>query len=112
MIKFSEMSYALVAGYDDNDPKSCQKTEAMYLNGTTRICHSTTNYPESVYFLTGGSFLKNNLIVACGGFPFTSACYFMSKNIKWTYFANLTTPKYSIASVIVKNGLWVTGNFS
>ena len=70
-ISFSEISYALVAGYDRDDPNSCQKTEVMYLNGTTKICHSTANYPEknvdSLSDLSGGSFLKKNLIVACGG---------------------------------------------
>ena len=107
---FSEMSYALVAGYNDDDPKSCQTTEMMYVNGTTRICHSTANYPENIYYVSGGSFLKKNLIVACGGFPSTSACYSMSNDLKWTHFANLIKPTVGIASVIVKNGLWVTGN--
>ena len=71
-ISFSEMSYALVAGYDpQDDPKSSQRTEVMYDNGTTKICHSTANYPEKnvgwLANLSGGSFLKNNLIAACGG---------------------------------------------
>ena len=104
------MSYALVAGYDPDDMKNCQKTEVLYVKGTTRICHSTANYPENVFYLSGGSFLKNNLIVACGGQPLTSACYAMSNYLKWTHFANLTEPKSSISSVIVKKGLWVTGN--
>ena len=109
---FLEMSYALVAGYDADDPKSTQKTEVLYVNGTTKICNSTANYPENIFGLSGGSFLKNNLIVACGGDDKkqTSACYSMSNDLKWTHFANLTTPKEETASVIVKNGLWVTGN--
>ena len=104
------MSYALVAGCDGDEPKSTQKTEVLYVNGTTKVCHSTANYPENVQYLSGGSFLKNNLTVACGGFPYTSACYSMSNDLKWTHFANLTKPKAEIASAIVKNGLWVTGN--
>ena len=105
------MRYALVAGYDGDDPKSTQKTEVLYLNGTTKICASIANYPENIYLLSGGSFLKNNLIVACGGgIPDTSLCFFMSNDLKWTYFANLTVPKRDTASVIVNNGLWVTGN--
>ena len=104
------MSYALVAGYDGDDPKSSNKTEVLYVNGTTKICNSTANYPENVFPVSGGSFLKNNLIVACGGFPPTSACYSMSNDLKWKNFANLTTLKSSTASVIVNNGLWVTGN--
>ena len=87
-----------------------------YVNGTTKICHSTANYPENVFGLSGGSFLKNNLTVACGGgdpqAKITSACYSMSNDLKWTNFANLTTKKLDIASVIVKNGLWVTGTTS
>ena len=82
----------------------------MYVNGTTKICHSTSNYPENVSLLSGGSSLKNDWIVACGGHPLTSACYSMSNDLKWTNFANLTTMKSEIASAIVKNGLWVTGN--
>ena len=85
--------------------------EVMYVNGTTKICHSTaTDYPEHVQEISGGSFLNNNLIVACGGYPLTSACYSMNNDLKWTNFANLTKPKWGIATVIVKNGLWVTGN--
>ena len=99
-----------MAGYDDNGPKSCQKTEVIYANGTTKICHSTANYPENVDLLSGGSFLKKNVIVACGGYPLTSACYSMSNALKWTNFANLTTPKRNHASVVVNNGLWVAGN--
>ena len=112
IFSFLEMSYALVAGYDEDDPKSTQKTEVLYINYTTKICNSTANYPENIFGLSGGSFLKNNLIVACGGADkkLTSACYSMSNDLKWTHFANLTTPKEETASVIVKNGLWVTGN--
>ena len=106
------MSYALVAGFDADDPKSTQKLEVLYINGTTKICHLTANYPENIFGLSGGSFLKNNLIVACGGANMneTSACYSMSNDIKWTHFANLTGPREETASVNVKNGLWVTGN--
>ena len=109
------MNYALVAGYDGDDPKSAQKTEVLYVNGTTKICHSIANYPENVQYLSGGSFLENNLIVGCGGsnnldYDVTSACYSMNIDLKWTNFANLTGPKRSAASIIVKNGLWVTGN--
>ena len=104
------MSYALVAGHTD-DPKSAKKTEVLYVNGTTKVCHTTTNYPENVEYVSGNSFLKDNLIVACGGGdPLTSSCYSMSNDLKWTHFANLTTRKEGIASAIVKNGLWVTGN--
>ena len=111
MLSFSEMSYALIAGYNGDDEKSIQEIEVLYVNGTTKICHSTANYPENVSDLSGGSFLKNDLIVACGGgYPLTSACYSMSNDLKWTHFANLTTPKWDHASVIVKNGLWVAGN--
>ena len=83
--------------------------EVMYVNGTTKICHSTAKYPESVNGISGGSFIKNSLIVACGGYPPTSACYSMSNDLKWTNFENLTQSKVGSASVIVKNGLWVTG---
>ena len=111
-ILFSEISYALVAGFDIDVPKGGQKTEVMYINGTTKICHSTADYPETAFHLSGGSFLKNNLIVACGGegdYSLTSACYSMSNELKWKHFANLTKPKEATASVIVNNGLWVTG---
>ena len=110
------MSYALIAGIDDVDPFSCQRTEVMYVDGTTKICQSTANYPEHVHALAGGSFLNNNLIVACGGSRnfdgtvLSSACYSMSNDTKWTNFANLTKPISETASVIVKNGLWMTGN--
>ena len=110
------MSYALVAGFDQFHQKHCPETEVMYVNGTTKICRSTANYPEIVGGLSGCLFLKNDLIVACGGkIPsphqklITSACYSMSKHLKWTHFANLTEPKFLTVSVIVKNGLWVTG---
>ena len=107
------MSYALVAGYDLDALKNNKQTEMLYFNGTSKICRSTANYPEIAYYLSGGSFLKNNLIVACGGEgenSLTSACYFTSNDLKWKHFANLTKPKEGTASVIVKNGLWVTGN--
>ena len=114
MFSFSDMSYVLFTGYyEDDDPKPSKKTEVLYINGTTKICNSTANYPDNVYQLSGGSFLKNNLIVACGGNKGTvdiSACYSMSNDLKWKFFANLTTLKSSTASVIVNNGLWVTGN--
>ena len=105
------MSYALVAGYDNDDPKSSQKTEVLYVNGTTKICHSIANYPENVQYLSGGSFLENNLIVGCGGsnnldYDVTSACYSMNIDLKWTNFANLATLNQGIATAIVKNGLW------
>ena len=115
------MSYALVAGYDIHDETPCPKTEVMYANGTTKICHSTSNYPENVHYFSGGSFKKINLIVGCGGYvdtknpPYTSTCYSMSNDLKWTHFANLTKPGDGLASVIVNNGLWMTGsleNFS
>ena len=87
--------------------------EVMYANGSTKICHSSANYPENVDSLSGGSFLKNNLIVACGGqLPDptdTPACYSMSNDLKWTNFANLTNATSNAASVFIKNGLWVTG---
>ena len=101
------MSYALVAGFDEDEPKSGQKTEVMYVNGTTEICHSTANYPVNAQFLNGDSFLKNDLIVVCGGGPL--ACYSMSNDLKWTNFANLTNATSDAAYVIVKNGLWMTG---
>ena len=105
------MSYALVAGFHVDDQKKCKKTEMMNVNGTTKICHSKTNYPEQVYYVSGGSFINNNtILVSCGGSPLTSACYSMSNDLKWTNFANLTKSKYGIGSVIIKNGLWVTGN--
>jgi hypothetical protein len=111
------MSYALVAGYDVHDEKPCPKTEVMYANGTTKICRSTSNYPENVHYFSGGSFIKINLIVACGGYvntknpPYTSTCYSMSNNdLKWTHFANLAKPGDGLASVIVNNGLWMTGS--
>ena len=113
------MSNALVAGYDEDDPKCTQNTELLYANGTTKICKSTANYPENVCSLSGGSFLKNHLIVACGGnsnnstatwWKVSSSCYSLNKDLKWTNFAKLTKPKEATASVIVKNGLWVTGN--
>ena len=58
--------------------------------------------------------IQNNLIVVCGGgvAPLnnvTSACYSMSNDLKWTHFANLTREIAETASVIVNNGLWVTG---
>ena len=62
------MQYALVAGYSGDDPTSTQKTEVLDVNGTSKLCHSTANYPENVYFISGGSFLNNNLIIVCGGF--------------------------------------------
>ena len=110
------MSYALVAGYDVHDETPCPKTEVMYANGTTKICRSTSNYPENVHYFSGGSFIKINLIVACGGYvdtknpPYTSTCYSMSNDLKWTHFANLTKPGDGLASVIVNNGLWMTGS--
>ena len=52
-------------------------------------------------------FLLNYL---ADGHGLTSACYSMGNDLKWTHFASLTKPKFGIASVIVKNGLWVTGN--
>ena len=61
------MSYALIAGYDDDTKENCPKTEVIHVNGSTKICRSTADYPESVYGISGGSFLKNNLIVICGG---------------------------------------------
>ena len=104
------MSYALVAGFHVDDQKKCKKTEMMNVNGTTKICHSKTNYPEQVYYVSGGSFINNNtILVSCGGSPLTSACYSMSNDLKWTNFANLTNAAEDAASVIVKNGLWVTG---
>ena len=120
MFSFSEMSYALVAGYDVHDKKPCPKTEVMYANGTTKICRSASNYPENVHYFSGGSFIKINLIVACGGYvdtknpPYTSTCYSMryldGHILKWTHFANLTKPGDGLASVIVNNGLWMTGS--
>ena len=112
----SEMNYALVAGISPDEPHNyCSKTEVMNVNGTTKICHSNANYPENVELIIGGSFLKNKLIVACGGGSegyTTSACYSMTNDFKWTNFGNLTNPTASAASAIVKNGLWVTGRFS
>ena len=102
------MSYALVAGYDSDDTKFSQVTEVLHVNGTTKICQPTANYPEKVDHLNGGSFLKNNLIVACGGG--SSAYYSMSNDLKWTHFANQTVSKSAAASVIVNDRLWVTGN--
>ena len=114
MFSFSEISYALVAGYDVHDKKPCPKTEVMYFNGTTKICPSTANYPGNVYYLSGSSFLNNNTIVACGGYLGkglrTSDCYSMSNDLKWTHFANLTKPGDGHASVIINNGLWMTGS--
>ena len=111
MFSFSEMSYALIAGYSGDDAKSIQETEVLYVNGTTKVCHTTTNYPENVEYVSGNSFLKDNLIFGCGGGPFlTKACYSMSNDLKWTNFANLATLNQGIATAIVKNGLWVTGN--
>ena len=113
---FSEMSYTLVAGYAVYKKKKSLKTqtEVMYVNGTTKICHSSANYPGNVYYLSGSSFLNNNTIVACGGYLGkglrTSDCYSMSNDLKWTHFANLTGRRSGIAAVVVKNGLWVTGN--
>ena len=110
-ITFSEIGYALITGFDYDDRKYCPKTEVMYVNGTTKVCKSSADYPKNVSGLTGGSFLKNNLIAACGGgYPPTSACYSMSNDLKWTNFANLTKSIWAIASANVKNGLWVTGN--
>ena len=104
------MSYALVAGFHVDDQKKCKKTEMVNVNGTTKICHSKTNYPEQVYYVSGGSFINNNTkLVSCGGSPLNSACYSMSNDLKWTNFANLTNATYDSASVIVKNGLWLTG---
>ena len=101
----------MVAGCDGDKPKSTQKTEVLYVNGTTKICHSTADYPLTVQYLSGGSFLKDNLIFGCGGGPFlTKACYSMSNDLKWTNFATLATLNQGIATAIVKNGLWVTGN--
>ena len=104
----------MVAGIDYDDKKKGQITEVLYVNGTTKICHSTANYPGNIDGVSGGSFQKNNLIVACGGFYITSylptsACYSMSNDLKWKNFANLTNATLDAASVIVKNGLWVTG---
>ena len=116
MVSFSEMSYTLVAGYAVYKKKKSLKTqtEVMYINGTTKICHSTANYPGNVYYLSGSSFLNNNTLVACGGYLgkgiSTSDCYSMSNDLKWTHFANLTKPGDGLASVIVKNGLWMTGS--
>ena len=106
----------MVAGIDYDDTKKGPILEVMHVNGTTKICNPTANYPKNLIRISGGSFLKNNLIVVCGGckpvneknLP-TSACYSMSNDLKWTHFTNLTTKKWGIASVIVKNGLWVTG---
>ena len=110
MFSFSELSYALVAGYNQDDQKSRQKMEVIYTgNGTTKICRSTVNYPEKVWYITGGSFLKINLLITCGGYPPTSACYSMNNDLKWSHFANLTKPNRGIESVIVKNELWLTG---
>ena len=110
MFSFSEMSYALVAGYDSDDPKCSQKTEVLHVNGSTKICNSTSNYPENVSHLSGGSFLQNNLIVTCAGGVTGSASYSMSNDLKWTQWMNFTAPQSDTAAVIVNNGLWVTGN--
>ena len=113
MVSFSEISYTLVAGYAVYNKKKSiiAQTEVMYINGTTKICYKTANYPGNVYYLSGSSFLNSNTIVACGGYLGkglrTSDCYSMSNDLKWTHFANLKGPKFGTASVIVKNGLWV-----
>ena len=107
------MSYALFTGQDNSKLKHHPEMEVLYVNGTTKICDSKSNYPIVLCSkLSGGSFLKNDLIVACGGGnPLTSACYSMSNDdLKWTHFANLTRPNWGFASVIVNSGLWVTGN--
>ena len=53
---FSEIAYALVAGSDDDNTKKTQKMEVLYVNGTTKVCHSIADYPEKVAALSGGSF--------------------------------------------------------
>ena len=116
MVSFSEISYTLVAGYAVYNKKKSiiAQTEVMYINGTTKICYKTANYPGNVYYLSGSSFPNSNTIVACGGYLGkglrTSDCYSMSNDLKWTHFANLTGRRSGIAAVVVKNGLWVTGN--
>ena len=104
------MNYALVAGWSHDEQRFCPKMEVIYVNGTIKTCQSTANYPEKVWFINGGSYLKDNFIFACGGYPPTSACYSMSNDLKWTNFANLTHPKSETASAIVNNGLWMTGS--
>ena len=105
------MSYALVAGYNSDDPKSSQKTEVLHVNGSTKICNSTANYPGNVNHLSGGSFLKNKLLVTCTHtLHLHSICFSMSNDLKWTQWTNFTSEICNTAAVIVNNGLWVTGN--
>ena len=92
--------------------------EVIYANSTTKICIDEFKYPLNVYYATGTFLLWSSWLMICGGEPpVNSACYSMGfDNNKWILSANMSTPRTSSASVVIRHSvfekmdrIWITG---
>ena len=78
--------------------------------GSNSKCVKPDDYPNEVMTLTANT--SPSGMVACGGLNDAGpqiACYRFDSD-KWTFFANLTQPRFAAASVTLPSGdIWVTG---
>ena len=65
-----------------------------------------------VHHATGAYF--NEEVIHCGGFDdhFKNECYHVHGDFTIELIANMTEPRYNLASAIIGNRLWLTGGWS
>ena len=61
---------------------------------------------------TGAFF--NEEVIHCGGFDdyFRNECYSVRGDFTIEFIANMTEPRFNLASIIIGNRLWLTGGWS
>ena len=100
----------LIGGWPQTNSKI---TEGYILNTGESLLEFPT-FPFEIYSQTGGLISKNTIMI-CGGYhtpDFLTNCYTLTdENGYFEQSASLHVPRLKSASVVTKNGLWITGGF-
>ena len=93
------------------------KITELYDLSTGQSFTDFADFPIQIYSHTGGKIDKNKILI-CGGhqspdYDFSTNCYTWNfrENGDFEQSASLNIPRSGSASVMTKNGLWITGGF-
>ena len=84
--------------------------ELIDLSGQGRFCRKPDDFPSAGEGSVGAYIEEQTLV--CGGYPYTSDCYYYNTDGTWTQGPSMTEAREYASSTILNSDLWVTGGYN
>ena len=84
--------------------------ELIDLSGQGRTCQKPEDFPGAEYGSVGAYFQERALV--CGGYPYTSECYYYNTNGTWTQGPSMTEARRYAAATMLRGQWWITGGYN